>query len=216
MPYINRISVRCVNDNEDVEVFSFCSSPDFCNPAEPSTCKKAQLLQTARRHQPQAWMAGRCSPCARPCTGSCHRGRRAGEWGLRGGGSAAVPAGCRPGRSKGQHSGSTSRRHKWTCRGWSRSRRWCHFGPASSLQPGRERARESLVRGWGANQSPPTPVFLQNSISSNSGHLLLFKRQSKCQIHALFTSKGNTAAHVWHKEADFKVLATSTQHWVSD
>ena len=75
-----------------------------------------------------------CSPCARRCTGSCHQGRRADGWGLRGGGSAAEPAGCRLGRSRGQHSGSKSHRRKQTGRGWSQSRRWCHFGPASSLQ----------------------------------------------------------------------------------
>lgn len=84
----------------------------------------------------------RCSPCARLCTGSCRRARRAGGWGLRGGGSAAAPAGCRPGRSRGRRSASTSRRRRRTCRGWSRSRRWCQSGPASSLQPGRARQRE--------------------------------------------------------------------------
>lgn len=47
-------------------------------------------------------------------------------------------------------------------------------------------------------------IFLRNCIGSNSGRLLLFKRQSICQIHALFTSKRNTAAHVWRKEARFQ------------
>ncbi len=75
-----------------------------------------------------------CSPCAHRCTGSCRQGRRADGWGLRGGGSAAEPAGCRLGRSRGQRSGSKSHRRKQTGRGWSQSRRWCHFGPASSLQ----------------------------------------------------------------------------------
>lgn len=28
--------------------------------------------------------------------------------------------------------------------------------------------------------------------------------------------KGNTGAHVWRKEADFRVLANSTQNWVCD
>lgn len=59
-------------------------------------------------------------------------------------------------------------------------------------------------------------IFLRNGISSNSGRLLLLRSQSFCQIHALFTSKGNTGAHVWRKEADFRVLAESTQNRVCD
>lgn len=74
------------------------------------------------------------SPCARRYTGSCHQGRRADGWGLRGDGSAAEPAGCHLGTSRGQHSGSKSHRRKQTGRGWSQSRRWCRFGPAFSLQ----------------------------------------------------------------------------------
>lgn len=202
-------------------VFFYCSL-GLCNQvlyqkrSHLLLAKHAQLLQTAGRRQPQA------SPCARRCTGSCRQGRRAGGWGLRGGGWATGPAGCRLGRSKGRHSGSTSRRRTRTCRGWSRSRRWCHSGPASSLQPGRE--SESLSRRKTELPISRIPnyiterkkIFFRNGISTNSGRLLLFKSQSVCQIHALFTSKGNTGAHVWRKEADFRVLAKSTQNWVCD
>lgn len=75
-----------------------------------------------------------CSPCAPLCTGSCHQVRRADGWGLRDDGSAAEPAGCRLGRSRVQRSVSRSHRRKQTGRGWSQNRRWCHFGPVSSLQ----------------------------------------------------------------------------------
>lgn len=84
-------------------------------------------------------------PFGRRCTGSCRRGRRADGWGLRGGGWAAAPAGCRPDRSRDRRSGSTSRRRRPTDTGWRRSTRWCRSGLVSSLRKRERRLAERLT-----------------------------------------------------------------------
>lgn len=169
----------------------------------------------------------RCSPYARRCTGSCHLGRRADGWGLRGGGSAAELAGCHLGRSKGRRSGSRSHRRKQTGRGWSQSRRWCRFGLASSLQRGQESAvwQEFFFffkQGSQNFQSLPLKTWLSGSLRTpnyiTKGKIFLKMASSQICIIWFFLNsnpfpkscslsllKKTFVACFWHEEVDLRV-----------